>query len=286
MNATPNATTPTTAPSLPPQHGARPPLAVLGRVSLGAQIASAVLSLVGGIVLQIFTGHGVPLLIVGVLFAAGAGLTAARFRWGPIPGAVIGAAYVYFLIAGNPYPLAHLSHPRDLYPVFIAIVLGFALALLTFGASAAAAVQNYRASDERGRPAWLTPALSGLAGVVIGAVLLGALAQPTTGASATTINGVPAVHLGSSSFDQSSITIPVGSKLIFAADTSVPHLLAYGSWDASNRAHNGTQPAGAPALNNLRISSGTVEIGPFTAAGTYHIYCLIHPGMNLTVTVQ
>lgn len=284
MNQTPNATTPTTAPSVPRHRSARPPLAALGRVSLGAQIASAVLSLLGGIILQIFTGHGVPLLIVGVLFAAGAALTAARFGWGPLPGALIGAGYLYFLIAGNPYPLAHLGHPRDLYPVFIGIVLGFALALLTLGASAAAVVQNYRAEDERGRPAWLTPALSGLAGFVIGAVLLGALAQPTTGT--TTINGVPTVHLGSGSFSQSSITIPVGSKLIFANDTSVPHILTYGSWDANNHAHNASQPAGAPALNDLRIGSGTVETGPFTAAGTYHIYCLVHPGMNLTVIVQ
>ncbi|HLZ23903.1 MAG TPA: plastocyanin/azurin family copper-binding protein [Ktedonobacterales bacterium] len=95
-----------------------------------------------------------------------------------------------------------------------------------------------------------------------------------------------AIHLGATSFDQSSITIPVSSRLIFADDAGIPHILTYGSWDASNRAHNATQPAGAPALNNLRINSGTIEVGPFTAAGTYHIYCLVHPGMNLTVIVQ
>ena len=285
MNAIPT-TTPTEALPRPPQHGTRPPLAALGRVSLGAQIASAALSFVGGIILQVFTGHGVPLLIVAVLFAAGAALTAARFRWGPIPGALIGAFYLYFLIAGNPYPLAHLGHPRDMYPVFLGIVLGFGLTLLTFGASAAAAVQNYVAGGERSRPTWLTPAMSGLAGLVIGALLLGALAQPSTGASAATINGVPAVHLGTSTFDQTSITIPVGSRLIFADDAGIPHILTYGSWDASNHAHNAAQPAGAPALHNLSISSGTVETGPFTAAGTYHIYCLVHPGMNLTVKVQ
>jgi|SRR5579872_3864339 len=284
MKTVPSAKPSITATTL--QRDARPPLSALGRVSVTAQIVSAALSLVGGIILQVLVGHGIPLLIVAALFAAGAGLTAARFRWGPIPGALIGAAYLYFLVAGNPYPLYHLGHPSDMYPVFLGIVLGFALALLTLGASAAAAIQNYLSGGHE-RPAWLTPALSALAGGVVGALLLGALIQPAPASSAAaTINGVPAIHLGASSFEQTSITIPVGSRLIFADDAAIPHILTYGSWDASNRQHNETQPAGAPALNNLRINSGTVEIGPFTAAGTYHIYCIVHPGMNLTVIVR
>ncbi len=28
------------------------------------------------------------------------------------------------------------------------------------------------------------------------------------------------------------------------------------------------------------------EIGPFTTAGIYHLYCSIHVGMNLTIVVQ
>jgi plastocyanin len=157
--------------------------------------------------------------------------------------------------------------------------------LVTFAASAAATIQNY-ASADRGRPAWLTPALTALAGIVVGALLLGALVQPAPAATgaASTINGVPAVHLGTG-FDETSITIPVGSRLIFADDAGIVHILAYGSWD-SNRSKAEAQPAGAPPLNNLRVSSGNVEVGPFTAGGTYHIYCVVHPGMNLTVIVQ
>jgi plastocyanin len=33
-------------------------------------------------------------------------------------------------------------------------------------------------------------------------------------------------------------------------------------------------------------SGGSVEIGPFTTAGTYHIYCTVHQGMNLEIIVQ
>jgi plastocyanin len=36
----------------------------------------------------------------------------------------------------------------------------------------------------------------------------------------------------------------------------------------------------------VRIEGGNVELGPFTAPGTYDVYCVLHPGMNLTVIVQ
>jgi plastocyanin len=256
---------------------------VLGRVSLFAQITSAVLSAVGGVVLQLLVGHGIPLLIVAALFVAGVWITALGFRWGPLPGAIISAAYLVFLLVGNPYPIYHLGHPKDLFVVFIAIILLFGLATLTFGVCLAATIQNYR-DRERRTPTWLAPALGVLGGAVLGAILIGALAQPVSTAAATTIGGVPAVHLGPGNFDQSSITIPVGSKLILADDAGVPHVFNYGMW-SGNQQHAET-PAGAPALKNLRVDSGNVELGPFTTAGTYHIYCVIHPGMNLTVVVQ
>jgi hypothetical protein len=261
----------------------RRPLAALGRVSLFAQITSAVLSAVGGVVLQLLVGHGVPLLIVAALFAAGAWVTATGFRWGPLPGALISAAYLIFLFAGNPYPVYHLGRPKDLFAVFIAIVVLFTLATLTFGVCLAATIQNYRGGERR-TPTWLAPALSALGGVALGAILIGALAQPVNTAAATTIDGVPAVHLGPGNFDQPSITIPVGSKLILADDAGVPHIFNYGAW-SGNRQHP-ERPAGGPTLNNLRVDSGDVELGPFTTRGTYHIYCVIHPGMNLTVVVQ
>jgi len=36
----------------------------------------------------------------------------------------------------------------------------------------------------------------------------------------------------------------------------------------------------------LQINGNNAQIGPFTTAGTFHIYCSIHPGMNLTITVK
>lgn len=43
--------------------------------------------------------------------------------------------------------------------------------------------------------------------------------------------------------------------------------------------------ADAPEVNNDDVTGGTIEIGPFTTSGVYHVYCTIHKGMNLTILV-
>lgn len=53
----------------------------------------------------------------------------------------------------------------------------------------------------------------------------------------------------------------------------------------NNTPHPATE-AGAPTLGNIQVNGNSIEIGPFNTAGTYHIYCTVHPGMNLTVIVQ
>lgn len=98
--------------------------------------------------------------------------------------------------------------------------------------------------------------------------------------------GSNTVGLASSTFAQSSITVQKGQSITLSNQTGTTHIIANGSW-------NGTTPApktetGAPVVNNVTISSQgqTLNIGPFNTAGTFHYYCSVHPGMNLTVTVQ
>lgn len=38
-------------------------------------------------------------------------------------------------------------------------------------------------------------------------------------------------------------------------------------------------------INNVELNNNTVSIGPFTTPSTYHLYCIIHPGMALTILV-
>ena len=92
------------------------------------------------------------------------------------------------------------------------------------------------------------------------------------------------VHLGASNFVQSSVTTSKGSSLNMIDDTGSVHIIQNGSWV------NGTpRPAkepGAPTVQVQFNGNDSHTVGPFNTAGTYHLYCTIHPNMNLTVTVQ
>jgi plastocyanin len=262
---------------------ARAPLTALGKLSVGAQITLAVLTAIGGIVLQALVGHGWQMVLIAAFLGIFAWMTATGIRWAPLPSVLISAGLVSYMLFGTPYPLDHLQHPKDLFGAFVGVVFLFTLTVLTFGAGLATLAQNYLAQN-RATPRWLTPVLSGFVGVVLGVFLLAALVQPSAASSSNASVGVPAVQLGGGSFDESAITIPVGSKLAFEDDGAYLHILDYGTW--SNNATHPESPAGAPALHDLHISDGTTVIGPFTTPGTYHIYCVIHPNMTLTVTVQ
>jgi plastocyanin len=92
------------------------------------------------------------------------------------------------------------------------------------------------------------------------------------------------VKTATTDFEQNCITLSKGSTLKIVQGQTSFHILDYGQWN------NGTpepeSPSNVPALKDLQLSGPSVEIGPFTIAGTFHIYCTVHPGMNLTVIVK
>lgn len=92
------------------------------------------------------------------------------------------------------------------------------------------------------------------------------------------------VHMGETTFVQPSITISKGSSLNMIDDTSSVHIIQNGSWD--NGTSKPTNESGAPVVNSQFTGNNSATIGPFTTTGTYHLYCTVHSGMNLTVIVQ
>ncbi len=93
------------------------------------------------------------------------------------------------------------------------------------------------------------------------------------------------VHMNATDFVQPSITIKKGERLTLIDDTLVSHTIANGTWE-NGTAKPQAEP-GAPQVKDMAINSfGQGTIGPFTTAGTFHFYCPIHSGMNLTVVVQ
>jgi plastocyanin len=94
----------------------------------------------------------------------------------------------------------------------------------------------------------------------------------------------PTVDMGGASFLQSSITIAKGDMLNLDDTAASPHTITNGSWV------NGVQkPAvepGAPKVYVQFNGNDSAAVGPFNTAGTFHLYCTIHQGMNLTVIVK
>ncbi len=111
----------------------------------------------------------------------------------------------------------------------------------------------------------------------------GTVARPDVASDIETAGNT--VHMNNNRFVPEATTIAVGESLTLVADTFAPHVIANGTW-AGNSPQPGIEP-GAPTVNDLRIDgNGSGTIGPFPEAGSFQFYCPIHPGMNLTVTVE
>jgi plastocyanin len=100
----------------------------------------------------------------------------------------------------------------------------------------------------------------------------------------STASGPNPVHMNSVDFQQSSITIKKGQTITLINDSGAVHYIENGTWD------NGTQrPAierGAPTVDAQVAGDGSNTIGPFNTAGTFKLYCTVHPDMTLTVIVK
>ncbi len=78
--------------------------------------------------------------------------------------------------------------------------------------------------------------------------------------------GTNDVHLGTSNFVQSSVTISKGSSLNLIDDTSVVHIIQNGSW--VNGTPRPTAEPGAPTVNQQFNGNDNHMVGPFNTAGT------------------
>jgi plastocyanin len=139
-----------------------------------------------------------------------------------------------------------------------------------------------------------------LAILALGSILLAACTRPgtittTTGTTPTTGSSSGGgggggggcasgtVHMDSSNFVQKCVNISKGSKVTLIDDVQVLHIITNGQW-VNDTPQLAVQP-GAPTVNNVSISGGSADIGPFNTAGKFNILCTVHVGMNLIVNV-
>lgn len=116
--------------------------------------------------------------------------------------------------------------------------------------------------------------------------LLAALGACGTGGAPAHPAPEAEVHMNSANFFQAEITIQKGQSVtLINDDLLTPHIIANGTWE--NGTAKPARESHVPEVNNIQINrNAQATIGPFTTAGTFQFYCTIHPGMNLTVTVQ
>jgi hypothetical protein len=226
-----------------------------------------------------------PVLVIVLVFAYTAAFVATGVRWASVLGSLVALGVMIFLFA-LPLGGSALRHPTIDVAHFSELVLIYALAAVALVCGVAAAIQQYRGTDQHA-PRWLSSLLTGLgclaAGMIVVALLVSASPQST--AASTTSGGMPTVHMAGSNFLTNIVMVPKGGKLLLVDDDSVEHLIQNGSWSQSGTPHAQAEP-GAPVVRNRDIKGGSLTIGPFTTAGVFHLYCTIHRGMNLTVLVQ
>ena len=123
--------------------------------------------------------------------------------------------------------------------------------------------------------------------ILLGLLLCGLLSTLVAACGIYDVSAVPTgptVHMGPTDCKQPSITIHQGDKLNLVDDEASTHIIKNGSW--VNGVAKPATEAGAPTVDQTFQGNDSATIGPFNTPGTYHLYCTIHPGMNLTVIVK
>ena len=119
---------------------------------------------------------------------------------------------------------------------------------------------------------------------LLGLALLTVLFSACRVIDASTIPQNPKVYMGTATFLSTTVTIKKGDKLDLINQATAEHKIFNGQW--KNGTPDKAKESGAPDVSADVLGNAKTTIGPFTQAGTFNIYCSVHPGMDLTITVQ
>ena len=229
---------------------------------------------------QLLSGAIIP-PEMGFLLGAliGAGVMATPWRWSMTIPLILSVLLIIGPLSSG-FPQYSLSHPTDRIP-FATLVIQYRMLTLSAGVCLVLLVQEVRGSIGLASR-WTGPGIAGMVGLTLGALFIGLIAQPESAAASTA--GTQTVHLSASAFAPNIVALHKGDTLTLVGDSPTPHILANGAWREDNHPAPGTETR-APTVDNVQVNGDTKTSGPLTTPGTYHIYCTIHPGMTLTISV-
>lgn len=250
----------------------RAPLAPLTRWTVATLLAGVALLvymqvvLVGGFDPPIALMFGVPALLFALL------VLGVRRRWAPLLGALY---WALFLAANAPYLAHDLTHPEFQASFTFSVVL-VVPALIGLAAGIGAAVQNYRAAPAPRTPRWFFTGLAVVAGLSLGAILVGALPRGS-GVSAVALAELPALTTAKYQFDQTELRARVGEAVALRLENLDP---SGHSFDLDEFGVHVSMPPGEP----------TLALFTPTTPGTYTFYCAVpghrEAGMVGTLVVE
>lgn len=276
-----------TAPTPPSIQPARRKSTIIEQTALRGSLITTIMLV--GIAILVRVGSGsfsIPLVITTATFLISTIILSTRNKWANLLVTLLEGGALY-AIWTQPFVIDSLNNPKGPnggFYHFFGVVLIVCGALLAFGCNLGATVQNFITKNRRSSPLY-TLFVGLVIGLAIGAIHMGKIwpdSPAPTGLTYT--NGTPTVHMTTNKFLLSSVTISKGSKLLLVDDSAEVHDLFNGTWQ--NNAPQVVREAGAPVVNNVQLKSDSVTIGPFSVAGTYHIFCTVHQGMVLTIIVQ
>lgn len=239
----------------------------------------------GNVVAMLIEGGIIPpVLIATIAYTVCAIVVATGWRWSMVLPLVFCSLGIVADFASG-FPEYSLTHPSANYVAFVLFVISYPVLIMVIVAATLKLAQTLRHETPHA-PQWMKPALGAVGGLMLGALLIGMAAQsPSAGGAPTTQRGTQTVYLSAATFAPDIIALHKGDTLTIVDDAPVPHTITNGTWSADNKPVPGVEP-GAPIIKNVELNNNTAKVGPFTTAGTYHIYCTIHPGMVLTIIVQ
>jgi len=245
-----------------PHVDARPRLAALGKLTIGALVGIALIvvySLV--VVVRHFDPTAAGFALVALICA---GVVAIGWRWAPLLGTLLSGLMLSGYIPLLGYILTHPDEPN-----FVAATLFLPMSILGIVAGIGATVQNYLGGERRA-PYWLFAGLMALAGWSVGAILVGALIAATpkagssVGISPETLASLPALAAQNVKFDQAELHAKVGETVALRLN------------NRDNQAHSFDIDAFNLHVPLPASQSGAAIFKP-TQAGTYTFYCSL-PG--------
>ena len=265
------------------------PLSALSKSTIVGLLGVAIFSM-----LMWLTVKDLPFFIlITIIMVACTAFIFTRVRWMPFVSSVVCAGFLYFLLIPTPFAINHLAHPKDTdsgiwfsFEVFVILLCFMWCMVMAIWTGISTGIQNYRQREQQTTPRWFSPTLTGMIGLLLGAILIAAIIQPGSAAATIDTSGNGIVHMGATTFGQTVMTIPKGKNIELVNDGSYYHSISTGRWINGQPVLQHT--AQEPVVSNLAINGAgkSVEIGPFTTAGVYHLLCTVHPGMTLTVIVR